>query len=62
LGTTGLILAIPFAMATASPLIGHLFARIGVGRIPEEIAPPAALLPLRLPAIEASAPVARKRP
>lgn len=62
LGTTGLIFAIPFAVATASPLIGHLFARIGVGRIPEEIAPPAVLLPLRLPAIEASAPVARKRP
>jgi membrane glycosyltransferase len=41
LGTTGLILAIPFAVATASPLIGHLFARIGVGRIPEEIEPPA---------------------
>jgi membrane glycosyltransferase len=57
LGTTGLILAIPFAVATASPLIGHLFARIGVGRIPEEIVPPAVLLP----AIEASAPVARKR-
>jgi len=41
LGTTGLILAIPFAVATASPLIGHLFARIGVGRIPAEIEPPA---------------------
>jgi membrane glycosyltransferase len=61
LGTTGLILAAPFAVATASPLLGSLFARIGVGRIPEEIEPPTALLLLRLPAIEASAPVAGER-
>jgi membrane glycosyltransferase len=59
LGTTGLILAIPFAVATASPLIGSLFARIGIGRIPEENEPPAALLPLHLPAIEVNAPMAR---
>jgi membrane glycosyltransferase len=59
LGTTGLILAIPFAVATASPLIGDLFARIGIGRIPEENEPPAALLPLHLPAIEVNAPMAR---
>ena len=59
LGTTGLILAAPFAVATASPLLGSLFARIGVGRIPEENEPPAALLPLHLPAIEVNAPVAR---
>ncbi|MFI4960566.1 MAG: glucans biosynthesis glucosyltransferase MdoH [Hyphomicrobiales bacterium] len=59
LGTTGLILAIPFAVVTASPLIGDLFARIGIGRIPEENEPPAALLPLHLPAIEVNAPVAR---
>jgi membrane glycosyltransferase len=52
LGATGLILAIPFAVATASPLIGTLFARVGIGRIPEENDPPAALLPLNLPAIE----------
>src|ERR1019366_8659510 len=56
LGRAGLILAAPFAVATASPLLGSLFARIGVGRIPEEIAPPTVLLPLRLPAIAASAP------
>ena len=62
LGTTGLILAIPFAVATASPLIGDLFARIGVGLIPEENEPPAALLPLHLPAIEVNAPVARIQP
>jgi membrane glycosyltransferase len=59
LGTTGLILAIPFAVVTASPLIGSLFARIGIGRIPEENEPPAALLPLHLPAIEVNAPMAR---
>src|SRR5450830_1184131 len=59
LGTTGLILAAPFAVATASPLLGSLFARIGVGRIPEENEPPAALLLLHLPAIEVNAPVAR---
>jgi membrane glycosyltransferase len=62
LGSTGLILAVPFAVATASPLIGTLFARIGIGRIPEENEPPAALLPLNLPAIEASAPTARMQP
>jgi membrane glycosyltransferase len=58
----GLALSVPFAVATAAPLVGTLLARIGVGRIPEEIEPPTVLLPLRLPAIEASAPVARKRP
>jgi membrane glycosyltransferase len=62
LGTTGLILAIPFAVATASPLIGHLFARIGIGRIPEEREAPAVLLPLHLPAIEVNAPLTRIQP
>ncbi len=62
LGTTGLILAVPFAVATASPVIGTLFARIGIGRIPEETEPPAALLPLHLPAIESSGPVKRMQP
>ena len=33
MGTTGLILAAPFAVATASPLLGQLFARIGICRI-----------------------------
>jgi membrane glycosyltransferase len=61
LGTTGLIFAAPFAVATASPLIGALFARIGIGRIPEENERPAALLPLCLPAIEAHSPGARKK-
>ena len=55
LGSTGLIFAIVFAVLTASPLVGTLFARIGIGRIPEEDDPPAVLLPLNLPAFEASA-------
>ena len=61
MGTSGLILAAPFAVATASPLMGALFARIGIGRIPEENERPAALLPLCLPAIEARSPMARKK-
>jgi len=62
MGTSGLILAAPFAVATASPLMGALFAKIGVGRIPEEHERPAALMPLRLPAIEIrSSPEEKKR-
>jgi membrane glycosyltransferase len=48
----GPALAIPFAMLTAWPAFGSLCARIGIGRLPEEIARPAALLALGLPAIE----------
>lgn len=55
MGTSGLILAVPFAVATASPLLGTLYARIGIGRIPEENEPPPVLLPLCLPALAASA-------
>jgi membrane glycosyltransferase len=61
LGTIGLILAVPFAVATASPLIGHLFARIGICHLPEEKETSAALVPLRLPAIEIKAPAALKQ-
>jgi membrane glycosyltransferase len=60
-GAGGLLLAVPFAVATASPLLGTVFARIGIGRIPEEVEVPAALEPLRLPAIEAGAERARIR-
>ena len=59
LGTIGLILSAPFAVATASPLLGRLFARIGICRLPEEKATPTALTPLHLPAIEIDAPMAR---
>jgi membrane glycosyltransferase len=57
----GLLLAVPFAVATASPLLGTVLARIGIGRIPEEVEVPAALESLRLPAIEASAAQTRLR-
>jgi len=50
----GLALSVPFAVATAAPSVGALFGRFGVGRIPEESEPPNALLPLRLPVIEAA--------
>jgi membrane glycosyltransferase len=62
LGSTGLILAAAFAVVTASPLLGTLFARVGIGRIPEENEPPAVLLPLNLPAVQASAPIAPMEP
>jgi membrane glycosyltransferase len=55
IGTSGLILAAPFAVATASPLIGSLFARLGIARLPEEYEYRDALMPLRLPAIELGA-------
>jgi membrane glycosyltransferase len=56
----GLALSVPFAVATASPVVGALFARIGVGRIPEEVEPPDALLSLRLPALEVD-PLGKRR-
>jgi membrane glycosyltransferase len=61
MGAGGLLLAVPFAVATASPLLGLLLARIGIGRIPEEVDVPAALEPLQLPALAASAKPVRMR-
>jgi membrane glycosyltransferase len=55
MAAAGLALSAPFAVATAAPSVGALLARWGIGRIPEETEPPTVLLPLRLPAIEASA-------
>jgi membrane glycosyltransferase len=55
----GPALAIPFAMMSAWPGAGSLFARVGIGRLPEETAPPAALDALALPAIETAATVPR---
>ena len=60
LGTIGLIMAAPFAVVTASPWLGRLFARIGICHLPEEMDVPEALAPLRLPAIEAAAPSSLK--
>jgi membrane glycosyltransferase len=47
----GPALAIPFAMLTAWPALGGLAARMGIGRLPEETAPPESLMGLALPAI-----------
>lgn len=51
----GPALSIPFAVLTALPPVGTAFARIGIGRLPEETDPPAALRTLALPAIELAA-------
>jgi membrane glycosyltransferase len=55
----GPALAIPFAMMTAWPWLGHFAARVGIGRLPEETTRPAVLLALALPAIEQAAPLPR---
>lgn len=39
--TAGYLLAIPFAVVTASPSIGRFFRRHGIAGIPEDFAPPA---------------------
>jgi membrane glycosyltransferase len=51
----GLAVSIPFAVVTAMPGVGHALARIGIGRLPEESAPPQALAALSLPALAAAA-------
>jgi membrane glycosyltransferase len=53
----GPALAIPFAVGTALPAVGRTLARIGIGRLPEETAPPAALHALALSAVELTAPL-----
>lgn len=58
----GPALAIPLAVVTALPAVGSTFARVGIGRLPEETVPPAALSELALPAIEIAAPVPRPQP
>jgi membrane glycosyltransferase len=57
----GPALAIPLAVITAWPAAGQVLARIGIGRLPEETAPPIALTALVLPAIEAAAPAPAPR-
>jgi membrane glycosyltransferase len=56
----GLALAIPLAVVTAFPAVGRTLARLGLGRLPEETAPPAALSLLALPAIALARTHARK--
>ena len=58
----GPALAIPFAMVSAWPPVGRFFTRVGVGRQPEETAPPDAQKALALPAIESATPLPRFRP
>jgi membrane glycosyltransferase len=50
----GPALAIPLAVITAIPAAGTALARIGIGRLPEETAPPDALTALALPALAAA--------
>jgi membrane glycosyltransferase len=51
----GPALAIPLAVVTALPAVGRTFARLGIGRLPEETEPPSALSALALPAVELAA-------
>ena len=52
----GPALAIPLAVLTALPSVGLAFARIGIGRLPEELRPPPPLTRLALPAVVAAPP------
>jgi membrane glycosyltransferase len=52
----GPLLAIPLAVITAQPGAGCLLLRLGIGRLPEETAPPPPLRALALPAVEAARP------
>jgi membrane glycosyltransferase len=54
----GPLLAVPLAVVTAWPALGRVMLRLGIGRLPEETAPPPTLRALALPAVEA----ARARP
>jgi membrane glycosyltransferase len=51
----GPALAIPLAVVTARRSVGIALTRIGIGRLPEETAPPVALTALALPAVTAAA-------
>jgi membrane glycosyltransferase len=51
----GPALSVPLAVITARPAVGIALARIGIGRLPEETAPPLALTALALPAVTAAA-------
>ena len=48
----GPALAIPMAVISAWPSVGRALTRLGIGRLPEETAPPAALTALALPALD----------
>ncbi len=55
----GPALAVPLAVLSARPALGIAFVRTGIGRLPEETAPPAALRAMGLPAIALAAPTPR---
>jgi membrane glycosyltransferase len=52
----GPALSIPSAVITANPRVGRMLQRIGIGRLPEETEPPAALKTLALPALAPATP------
>jgi membrane glycosyltransferase len=47
----GPVVAVPLAVITASPAAGRALLRLGIGRLPEETAPPPEMTALALPAI-----------
>ena len=51
----GPLLSIPLAVVTASPALGRALVRGGLGRLPEETAPPREMAALALPAVELAA-------
>jgi membrane glycosyltransferase len=51
----GPLLSVPLAVIMARPNVGRALMRLGVGRLPEETAPPAELRALAVPAIESAA-------
>ncbi len=54
-GLAGLLLAAPFAVVTSIPALGRAATRFGLGRLPEETAPPPALVEAGLPALALAA-------
>ncbi|WP_374446909.1 glucans biosynthesis glucosyltransferase MdoH [Stella sp.] len=55
LGLAGLLLAVPFAVATSVPRLGRWAARVGFCRLPEETAPPPELVAAGLAALAPAA-------
>jgi membrane glycosyltransferase len=51
----GLLLSIPLAVLTAAPAVGRALTTLGIGRLPEETAPPPELAALARPVIEPAA-------
>jgi membrane glycosyltransferase len=57
----GPLLAVPLAVVTASPLFGRMLARVGIGQLPEETAPPPEMTALGLTALAEPARAGRVR-